>query len=919
VRSLRSGWLLGVLLCVAASAAGAQQPAFDPLLRMLLRPEVRQTVEAALRAEPLALPRDRALGGGVALDAEGPMGTARVGVFVKLRTPAALAELRAAGAEIGVVAGDIASARVPLAALPALSAAVGIERVEAALVVERSNELAASLVRADRVRDLVGNAWQGFAGQGIVVGIYDTGLDYLHEDFRTGEGQTRLFGLWDQTLGGTPPMGFAGGHLCDVASLDARICPQRDNNGHGTHVAGSAAGGGRAVANRHAGIAPAADLLIVKGGEATFAEDRIINGIAWIFAEAERRGRPAVVNLSLGSQFGPHDGTRLYEQAIDNLSGPGRIVVTSSGNDGANASAGVIPPLIHGMATPAAGVAQTFVFNVPQYSPQPGAGANHLRISFWYAGADRLTIAIVRPDGSTVTAVYGQETLGASPLGGIYIDNASAGPAPENGDHEAFILIENLVGSGPPMVGPWTIRVTPEAVAAGRPYHFWFFANSINARGVQGFTNSHLVSSPGTARRTIAVGAYVQRLQWLSTDGNTYSFQVPDEAVGDIAQFSSGGPTRDGRLKPEITAPGRVVVSSLSGHASVPTPLIVPGGRHWVLQGTSMAAPMVAGGVALLLQRAPSLTPENVQQILSTASIRDQFVARTYVTGDPGGIPNFTWGHGKLDVEAAIQAAAIFARASILAVTAAPVEHPAPPTTQRGSRLALLRLNLTADGPEALDVNTLGFRLFGQDPGARLLVVCEPEGSTVACPADPVLGAVAAPLQPDDSIAVLVPLALRIPAGQTVAVVAALEMSGAAPHQASFRAAFLPTETRATGVETGQPSPLRQPAGPVQSPEVEATLLQPEELFALSENPVRSSRVVFNFRSAPTLAAVFTVSGRQVVDLLPLLEGEARIVWNLTNQQGTALAAGIYLVVFRIEDRLVREKLIIARPTGGRD
>src|SRR5690606_11473477 len=128
-----------------------------------------------------------------------------------------------------------------------LLGAAELSAIEAARVVPVSHDTSMRAVRADGLREWTGGDWGGRAGHGVIVGIYDTGLDYLHGDFRDAAGRTRLLGLWDQTASGgglLPPAGFGYGEYCPPASLEDGTCGQRNLHGHGTHVAGTAAGNG---------------------------------------------------------------------------------------------------------------------------------------------------------------------------------------------------------------------------------------------------------------------------------------------------------------------------------------------------------------------------------------------------------------------------------------------------------------------------------------------------------------------------------------------------------------------------------------------------------------------------------------------------------------------------------------------------
>jgi len=999
---------VALLAAVLATPAAAQAPRVDPLLRALARPEHRQALALAPRLEPGAPgapARGQPMGGLVALD-RGPGGETRVGVLVRVRTPRALAALRTAGAEIGSVHAGIATARVPLDGLPALLSAPELDVVEAARVATVSHDSSMRVIRVDGLRQWAEGDWVGRAGHGVIIGIYDTGLDLAHGDFQDAAGRTRLLGLWDQTATGTgvsPPEPFTYGAYCPPASLEDGICSQRDLNGHGTHVAGTAAGNGLDVgtggtARRYAGVAPAADLLIVKGGDGTFAFDRIVDGVRWLFAEAERLGRPIVVNLSLGATAGPHDGTTLFEQALDSLVGPGRVLVVSAGNEGSNGNTvPLLPPAYrHATAVPVAGATRDFVIEVPAYTPSPGTCNDVLGVELWHEAEDHLDVTVRRPDGSSVTAAHGQVELEDASAGRIHIDNASGGPNPENQDHQVWIQLSDCGTSGPPAAGSWTVSVRATMAASGMPYHLWITQTEVAAHGVAGFDNAYVIRTPGTARRAVTVGAFVSRHCWPTA--TTTLCNAQREELGDIAWLSSGGPTRDGRLKPEIAAPGRMVISARSRDGAFIASRTAPDGVHWALDGTSMAAPHVSGAVALLLQRKPDLTPEDVKAILARTAARDAFTSRSY-TGEPPGTPNNQWGYGKLDVRAALEdlgpldvvasvvvtpaedtlwagdtrpitaqvldafgrpvqvpilwvsrnptvasvdtAGVVTALApgasDILAVadgvvgiarvhvalpaTLAIEVEPAAPTgaasSARGQRIPLLRVRLRAAGAEPVALRALGFELRGNDPAARALLVADENGNGAADPAEPVVAAADVVLTPQAAArVVLKPGDVQVPRDGERALVLAVELSGAVPNGSAFEATFLAAETRGEGALSGRPGELTQPETVASGP-TRTTLLRADEVFALSENPVRSGRVIFNFASRPRVAAVYTLDGRLVADLLARMDGDGRVEWDLRNDAGSRVAAGVYLVVFDVGGRIVREKLFVTRPAGA--
>ena len=244
------------------------------------------------------------------------------------------------GGRIGTRVGPVVTAWVPLSGLRTLAEQPGVEYIEASSLLYPELDSSVPATRAD----LVHGGSYNLRGQGVLVTVFDTGLDYTHDDFRNPDGTTRVLYMWDQTVSGTPPSGFSYGAEWTKSDIDAElgvsppgVVNEQDSNGHGTHVAGIAAGNGRATGNSqpadtYVGMAPEADILIVKGGNDSFPTSNVIDGIAWAMARADQLGQPIVINLSLGGHSGAHDGTRAHELAITAAVGQGKVIVVSAGN-----------------------------------------------------------------------------------------------------------------------------------------------------------------------------------------------------------------------------------------------------------------------------------------------------------------------------------------------------------------------------------------------------------------------------------------------------------------------------------------------------------------------------------------------------------------------------------------------------------
>lgn len=573
-------------------------------------------------------------------------------VKVMVKTNGGTAELRAHGARIMAVAGDIATAIVPLARLGDIAALNSVVYIEASKNLKLRNDVGRVETRTAAVQQQF-----NYTGRGVLVGVLDSGIDWRHDDFRKANGQTRIKYLLDFS---TPGLGPYGGSLYNEAFINdalngIRTIPQADRNGHGTHVAGSAAGNGRGTSNgvpagTYAGAAPEADLIFIKssGGDLGSIPDLdVINAAAFLDSIAGVLGQPYVLNLSLGSHEGAHDGTSLQEQALDNLIGPnkrGKAIVVSAGNEGQDD--------VHAGGN-MNGAAINIDFNVPAFAPNDGASTDYVLFDGWYTGAASTSVRLTAPNGTS----YGPVATGGrfsqdTPNGAIIIDNANGGTNPLNGDRQVFIQIFDFTATRPPASGNWRLTITGNT---GR-YDLWLHNSSMNAALTSNISYSRLVGIPGTARNVITVGAWVTKRTWMDVDGNTLTVGA---TIGSTADFSSPGPSRDGRIKPEISAPGQMIGSTLSNDArpngqysiwkssvaGAPNAYILRDDRHAIGNGTSFASPLVAGGIALLLQSNPNLDAAQIRKALTSTARADAFT---------GTVPNDRWGYGKVDFLAAL-------------------------------------------------------------------------------------------------------------------------------------------------------------------------------------------------------------------------------------------------------------------------
>lgn len=537
--------------------------------------------------------------------------------------------LEKAGMVVNSAIGDIFTGSIPLDAITKVSSLDGVTRIESAR--EMVGELDLAVV--DTRVNLVHAGPPGRRGSGVIVGTVDSGIDYTHPAFRNPDGTSRILFIWDQRLtarpGEAPPPGFTYGVQYTNAQINAALASANPFNtvrhqvgfgDHGTHVAGIAAGNGRGSSPtqpefRFVGVAPEADIIVVavggSGTEGMATSTNALDGVNYIYQHAAALSRPAAVNMSLGDNLGPHDGTSLLERGLDNLLGTaGRAFVKSAGNVGTARH--------HAGGTVATGATVDVGFAQPAGNDTPD------QLDFWYPGGSTFRAEVVDSAGNGTGFVnVGTATTFTLPSGNtVRIDHRDNDPV--NGDKRVFITITRGIAAQI-LPGNWSLRLRSVSSAGGGRFDGWIQRhNTFNQRPTFNppfESNDRTISTPGTAREVITVA--------------NYSVRAP--GAGTLTASSSRGPTRDNRAAPTIAAPGTNIFSAAGPFGT---------GNPYIAQtGTSMSAPHVTGVIALMFQKNPNRTQAQIIACLTSTARMDAFT---------GPVPNTAWGAGKVDAQAAV-------------------------------------------------------------------------------------------------------------------------------------------------------------------------------------------------------------------------------------------------------------------------
>ena len=449
------------------------------------------------------------------------------------------------------------------------------------IYIERPRQLFFEIVSARQSSCLSAiqeNSSYGLTGKGILISVIDSGIDYAHPDFCNPDKTTRLVALWDQTILADPsagrfaPAGYSQGTLFSPEQINAalqadtfeqrmELVPSTDVTGHGTHVAGIAAGNGRASGGLYRGVAPESSLLAVKLGSPDpkgFPNTiELMQAVDFSVRYAIEHTVPLVINLSFGNTYGSHSGTSLLETYLDYVSNLGRInIVVGSGNEGNNGG--------HASARLASLESARIEFAVGNYE-------SSLSIQIWKNYWDDIRFQLTPPGLGTSFKIPNQPGSWRFSFGTTQILVYYGLPSPYSLYQE--IAIDLLPRRDYISGGVWFFTAEARSVIEGI-IDLWMPAAAIRGAATQFLTptTETTLTIPSTAGNVITVGAY-------------------DSSTNTLAPFSGRGYTwNTGQVKPDLVAPGVDITSCAVG------------GGYESRSGTSMAAPFVSGSCALLMQ-----------------------------------------------------------------------------------------------------------------------------------------------------------------------------------------------------------------------------------------------------------------------------------------------------------------------------
>ena len=458
-------------------------------------------------------------------------------------------------------------------------------------------------------------------GEGTLLAVIDSGIDYMHTDFQNEDGTSRILYLWDQTLTGTPPEGFKKGVEFTKETIDEalrmptreerlQIVPSVDEIGHGTAITGIAAGNGRASQGRNKGLASNAELIIVKAGSPnpsiTMPRDTdIMQGIRYALLKAQQLNRPVCILLGTGTNKGAHNGKSSLERYIDQMAVVWKNnIVVGTGNQTNKDSH------IQGRLTQGEEVQIQLVVS---------AGQLYYICSIWKNFLDDIEIMIQSPRGESTQMLSIRVPNRAFVFGETQVFVSFSEPTVDEYNQKIMILFEGPAGIGIEQ-GLWTIILRGVDIVEGS-YYIWGSIVDTTQSNTRFLTSSlsTTLTIPSTASSITSVAGY-------------------NPTASQIAAFSGRGYTKDGRVKPDISAPAVGIVTTSNN------PDII----YEAVTGTSAAAAFVAGTYLLCMEYARRISGDwtlygGLLKVYMLQTARRPQINEPY--------PNSLWGYGILCIE----------------------------------------------------------------------------------------------------------------------------------------------------------------------------------------------------------------------------------------------------------------------------
>ena len=581
--------------------------------------------------------------------------------FIAINDAADIDQLRRQGVIINGRFNGFVTALMPVTAIPDIAATRGVGHISLAQPLQLHNDTARYLARVDQVHHAV-DMIAPLTGKGVIVGVIDVGIDYNHINLCDSQGRSRVCAAYlpcDTTGVGPVIQGDTlPGSCYETPESIARLTTDYTASSHGTHTTGTAAGG--YMGNGWHGMAPEADIVACGMPDDGLTDVNVANAVKYIVDYAGRVGKPCVINMSIGDNSGPHDGSSFLCKAFESVSGPGRICVLSAGNDG-DAPVCIHRRLYH------EGDTLTALFR-----RQSKGIAHNGYVSMWSDRDQVHRTRIVVINSTTHQIEYASPLVDSLPEDSVFTISSESDPAfaayytgtieianaqepqwHENGDttsrYHSLWLIEATATDDIHLLGVQYVASDDVNLVGWCSKSIYF--NTFDIEGVQGGSRYGSISDLATTDSVISVGAYCSRSSYTDKNGKTY--RVARCYPQDIAFFSSFGPDECGIQRPDVCAPGMVLISSANRYNETanrdrwPSPVVQDGIEYpyYANQGTSMSAPVVTGAIALLLQLNPSLTVSQIRNVFNRSAIADSYV----LEGE-----RERWGSGKLNVQAAV-------------------------------------------------------------------------------------------------------------------------------------------------------------------------------------------------------------------------------------------------------------------------